>query len=212
MPLAASAPLADQPFAVAAIVAFWCVCGLAVAAVLARRGHSFRHVGALGFVLGPLLIAFASPNLRWKEHQAKPVVLRQARPLGGSERALVALLGDPDELAGTRPVLRSIADRLHSVDVGVIVTFDEAEEEREDGGTASPSAIEALADAAACLEEFQPGLVLLPGRPADAVARYVESEGAAIVVVAGDTDVQAALCQDRTLRSLTILGSSHLTT
>ena len=209
MPPVVLATLADQPFAVAAITSAWCLTGVAVAAGLARRGHSFRHVGALGFVLGPLLIGFAQANLRWKERHARPVVLRTPRPLGGTERALVAVLGDRHHIAESLAVLWSVRDRLDVVDVGVVVTFDDADEEVE-SGEASPEVIDLLAEAARCLDEFEPGLVLLPGRAADAVARYVESEGADIVVIAADDETQSALCNDRRLRNLTtVLGTTY---
>lgn len=206
------AALADEPFAVAAIAAAWFACGLAVAALLARRGHSFRHVGALGFVLGPLLVGFAFSTLRSRERHARPVVMRQPRTLGGTERALVVVLGSHEHVAPALGVLRTFGDRLLAVDVGVMVTFDDADEELEDGA-APPAAVDTLAHAADLLGEFGPGLVLLPGRPVDAVARYVESENADIVVVAGDHHAQSALCEDRRLRSLaTVVGTSYSAT
>lgn len=206
------AALADEPFAAAAIAISWFSCGLVVATVLARRGHSFRHVGALGFVLGPLLIGFAFSTLRSRERYARPVVMRQPRPLGGTQRALLVVLGDREHVEDAARVLRSFADRLLAVDVGVMVTFDDADEELEDGA-APPEAIDTLADAADRLGEFGPGLVLLPGRPVDAVVRYIESENADIVVVAGDDDAQSSLCEDRRLRSLaTVVGTSYSVT
>lgn len=206
------AALADEPFAVAAIAAAWFACGLVVAAFLAGRGHSFRHVGALGFVLGPLLIGFAISTLRSREEHARPVVMRQPRTLDGTERALVVLLGSREHVTDALGVLRTLEDRLLAVDVGVLVTFDDADEEREDGA-APPAAIDALADAADRLGEFGPGLVLLPGRPVDAIARYVRSESADIVVVAGDHDAQSVLCEDQRLRSLaTVVGTSYSAT
>lgn len=209
MPTVVYADLADQPLLVAVVVVAWSASGVAVAAVLARRGHAFRDLAGLGLALGPLLIGFALSSLQWKERHARPVVVREPRVHGGSERVLVAVLGDDTHVAESLAVLRSLSDRLHVVDVGVMVTFDDAEDELAQEEPGCIEALGTLHGAAAALEEFNPGLVLLPGRAADALARYVESEGADLVIIAGDDHVQSALRNDPKLRDITtVMGSS----
>lgn len=203
-----NAALADQPLAVAAIAVAWWVSGFAVAGILARRGHSLRHVGALGLVLGPLLVGLAVANLQWKERFARPVVVREAGRLGGSERVLVAVLGDPSSVADALPVLRSAGERLGSVDIACPVTFDRADADHQTDQLDSHDAVDALEQAALFLDEFRPGLVMVPGRSSDAVVRYVQAEAPDMVVVAGDDDVQSALSRDHRLRTVTmVLGS-----
>ena len=200
--------LAEQPLAIVAVLIAWCAVGLVVAAVLARRGHASRPLGALGLVLGPLLIGYAYANLRWREQMAKPVVLREGRPLGGTERVLVAMLGEPSAVADVLPVLRSSAGRLARVDIGCVVSFEDAEAPQSDEET--QRAIARLEQAAVFLEEYDPGLVLLPGRARESITRYVESASADMIVVAGDDGAQSALCDDHHLRTITmVLGTAH---
>lgn len=201
--------LADQPIFVVVVAVAWSASGVAVAAVLSRRGHAFRALAGLGIALGPLLVGFALSSLQWKERHARPVVVREPHPHGGSERVLVAVLGDVTDVAGSLEVLRSMSDRLHIVDVGVMVTFDDAADELAEQEPGCAEALGTLHSAGAALEEFDPGLVLLPGRASDALARYVESEGADLVIIAGDDHVQSALKNDQKLRDVTaVMGSS----
>lgn len=200
------AALADQPIAIV-VVAAWCGAGLVVASVMSRRGHAGRPLGALGLVLGPLLVGYAVANLRWRERFAAPVVVREAGSLGGTERVLVAMLGEPSSVADVLPVLRSAEGRLERVDIGCVVSFDDAEAPPTDEDTRR--AIEGLEQAALFLQDYAPGLVLLPGRPCDAITRYAESESADMIVVAGDDDAQSSLCDDHHLRTVTMVLGTH---
>ena len=201
-PLAVHAALADQPFAVLAIVAGWSACGLMIAFALAHRGHAARPVTALGVVLGPLLLGLAVATLRSGERYAAPVEVRAPRQHGGSTRVLVAMSDDPNAVADALPLLHSPGLDLGEVCIGVAVNFEDAGAGMNEASTRT--AVEVLERAAVFLEAFGPGLVILPGRSADALHRSMESGEADLVLVVGDDAAQSALCRDRGVRTVTM--------
>lgn len=205
-PLAVNATLADQPFAVLAIVAGWSACGLMIGLALTHRGHAARPVTALGVVLGPLLLGLAIATLRSGERLAAPVEVRPPRQHGGTTRVLVAMSDDPNDVADALPFLHSPGLDLAEVCIGVAVNFEDAGAGMNEAGTRS--AVEALERAAVFLEEFGPGLVILPGRATDALHRSMESGEAQLVLVVGDDVAQSALCRDRGVRTVTMAMAS----
>lgn len=201
-PTAVPAALADRPLLVLAVVAVWCATGLVIASVVARRGHERRPMGALGIAFGPLLAGFAASSLRSREEHASAVVLRPPRQLGGTDRVLVAVQGNAADAADALPLLRTSGDDLGEVSIGCPVSFEDAELE---GRPESDAAAAFLRQAAVFLDEFEPGLVLLPGRFEDAVCRHLASGDVDVVILAGDHQARVALCRDRDLRTVTMV-------
>lgn len=209
--LALNASLADRPAVAAAVVVAWSLSGLVVGALLSRRGHAARPIGALGLVFGPLLLGFARANLRSREETACPVVLRPSRPLGGEQRVLLAVRDEPRHAADALPLLRARSAELGEVWIGYPVSFEDGEAAQEGRvDEEDPAARDVLEQAAVFLEEFAPGLLLLPGRFEDAVERQVRSGAVDMAVLAGDDAVQSALCRGSELRTITmVLGPSE---
>ena len=197
------ATLADRPLVVVVVLLAGCACGRVIASVVAARGHDRRPMHALGIAFGPLLAGFALASLRWRERAASAVVLRQPRPLGGSQRVLVALRERPADAADALPALRSIGD-LGSVTIGWPVSFDDADDPAGEG-PARDEAVALLEQAALFLGDLGPGLALLPGRFEDAVRRHLSSGAADVVVLPGDHRGHAALYRDRGLRTVTMV-------
>jgi hypothetical protein len=202
-PLAVNAALADQPLAVVAVVAGWSACGLLIAFVAARRGHAARPIAALGVVLGPLLLGLALANLRSREQFAEIVEVRPPRQHGGTTRVLVAMCADPNAVADALPVLRSPGIDLAEVCIGTAVNFEDAAAGMSEETTRD--AVQALERAAVFLEEFGPGLVILPGRSKVAVCRSMDAGDTDMVLVVGDDVAQSELCRDQGLRTVTMV-------
>lgn len=195
--------LADQPLAILAVVVLWCALGAAVAVVLSRRGHDLRTLGPLGIALGPLLIGFATASLRPQERAARPFVLREPTTLGPGQRVLVAVLGDPRLVADALPVLRMTEGRIAQVEIAGIITYEAAGADGDDVDRDTAAA--ALRDASVFLDEYEPGLVLLPGRGVSAVTRYIDERGVDLVLVAGDDNAQAELQQATSHRTVALV-------
>jgi hypothetical protein len=203
VPTLADSALAHRPAAIVVVVVLWCGTGLAIAWLVARRGHEFRHAGPLGLVFGPLLLGLLTATLRPQEETAKPVVVRPARTLGGNQRVLVAVIGDPSQIVDALPVLRFTAQHIAQVEIARPVTFDVARAGPDDGDRVE--AARELEEAALFLEDLQPGLVLVPGRGVDAVTRYIDERDADIVIVVGDDDAQAQLCRGQGRRTAAVM-------
>lgn len=202
-PPVSEAALAERPGVIAVVLIAWFAAGLCVAAVMSRRGHAFRPLGGLGVAFGPLLLGVVLANLRFREQLVRPKVLRSAGHLGGHRRALVAVFGAPEQVVDAIPPLQEALSELAQVEIAVPVTYDTADAEPDDD--AQRAAVRTLDQAALFLEEFQPGLVLVPGPGVRAITRYAEREGIDVVMVAGDRKAQAALCRLRGPRTVAVM-------
>lgn len=203
MILANEGMLAQRPLLAAGLVALWCLAGAAIAVVLARRGHDLRSLGTLGIVLGPLLLAFARSSLRLQEEAARSVVLRPATPLGGDTKVLVAVLGEAGDVADVLPVLRLSDKSFARVDLVRPVTYEAVGSEDDD-----PELVEAervLEHAAVFLHDYGPGMLLVPGRGAEAVARVLDRREVDLVLVVGDDDAASDLRRLARRRRVTIM-------
>jgi nucleotide-binding universal stress UspA family protein len=198
--------LASEPLVVAAVFGAWVLAGLAVAAVAIRLGHERRVWLALGIALGPvslaLLLLHRSPRLR-----PAPVVIDPGSPEGGDVSVLVGLLGSAGDAAEAGPLLRAQGDQLgavtlcRAVEVETVTDPDWADRKEE--------AAQVLRDGALFLGGVRPSLVLLPGPPADVIARYAIRHGFDHVVVLGDHRVQRSVISHPNLRRRLMIVSSR---
>lgn len=198
--------LASEPLVVAAVFAAWVLAGLAVAAVAIRLGHERRVWLALGTALGPvslaLLLLHRSPRLR-----PAPVVVDPGVPGGGDVSVLVGLLGPAGDAAEAGPLLRAQGDQLgavtlcRAVEVEAVTDPDWADRREE--------AAQVLRHGALFLGGVRPSLVLLPGPPADVIARYAIRHGFDHVVVLGDHRVQRSVISHPNLRRRLMIVSSR---
>ncbi|HEU4894813.1 MAG TPA: hypothetical protein VFT85_03155 [Acidimicrobiia bacterium] len=160
--------------------ACWVGVGLATAVVLRRRAHEFGPNAALGAVLGPVFVFLAYDMVRRREDE-KPIEL--APPPSSTGPAVLAIvageLGDP---FSARTALASIGE-TGPVTAAVPVEYEVAERVHRFGDPAPPSS--ALDDLAASLAEFDPGLMMLPGRLGRSIPRGVAETGAELVVIVG---------------------------
>jgi len=161
--------------------ACWVGVGLATAAVLRRRGHEFGPNAALGAVLGPVFLFLAYDIVRRREDE-KPIELSSPPSSEGlavlvivagdlrdpgSARAAVASVGEPGRVTAAVPVEYEVAERVHRF------------------GDPAPSS-QALDDLAASLSDYDPGLMMLPGRVDRSIPRGVAETGAELVVIVGE--------------------------
>jgi nucleotide-binding universal stress UspA family protein len=198
--------LASEPVVIAAVFGAWVLTGLAVAAVAIRLGHERRVWLALGTALGPvslaLLLLHRSPRLR-----PAPVVIDPGIPRSGDVSVLVGLLGSAGDAAEAGPLLRAQGDQLgavtlcRAVEVEAVTDPDWADRKQE--------ATQVLRDGALFLGGVRPSLVLLPGPPADVIARYAIRHSFDHVVVLGDHRVQRSVISHPNLRRRLMIVSSR---
>jgi len=198
--------LAGEPLVVAGVFAGWVLAGLVVATLAVRLGHDRRAWLALGAALGPvslaLLLLHRSPELR-----PVPVVVDPGAPGHGDVSVLIALLGDPEHAAEAGPLLRAQGSQL-----GLVTLCRAVEVEAVSGpdwADRTEEATRALRDAVLFLGGVRPSLVLLPGSPADVIARYAVRHGFDHVVVLGDRRVQRSVIGHPVLRRRLMIVASH---
>ena len=200
--------LASEPLLVAAVFGAWVLAGLAVAGIAIRLGHERRVWLALGTALGPvavaLLVLHRSPRLR-----PAPVVVEPGTPGRGDVSVLVALMGDAEDAAEAGPLLFALGAQQRT---GLVTLCRAVELEAvtdPDWQERKDAAIRVLRDAVPFLGGARPSLVLLPGPPADVIARYALRHGFDHVVVLGDHRVQRSVIGHPVLRRRLMIVSSR---
>jgi hypothetical protein len=160
--------------------ACWVGVGLATAVVLRRRAHEFGPNAALGAVLGPVFLFLAYDIVRRREDEM-PIEVASPTPSEGAA-VLVIAAGDLGDPGTARAAVASVGD-LGSVTAAVPVEYEVAERVHRFGKSPPPSTT--LDDLAASLSEYDPGLMMLPGRVDRSIPRGVAETGAEVVVIVG---------------------------
>lgn len=205
-PASDPARLASEPVLVGGVFSVWVLAGVGVALAATRLGHERRVWLALGVALGPLSLAFLllhrSPRLR-----PAPVVVDPGHPTPGEVSVLVALLGRPEDAAEAGPLLRSQGDQLGQVTLCRSVEIEAVTD--PDWADRREAAERVLRDGALFLGGVRPSLVLVPGPPVEAIARYATRHDFDHVVVLGDHHVQRSVIKHPLLRRRLMLVSSR---
>lgn len=176
-PLMAATPLADSPWAVAAVLALWVATGLLTAHVIGRRGHDKAPIVGLGAAFGPLLIPLAVDLARREKWYRGAILLEPGRPGAGNIDVLAAFDGNPGRPEAFRRALALLGSRVRRLTLARVIDYDSAQ--RGDWDHAASE----LATWASCLPGHAPELVLIPGAPGTAVFQYAGSEGFDVLVV-----------------------------
>jgi nucleotide-binding universal stress UspA family protein len=158
--------------------AVWVTVGIVTSVLMGRRGHDAFGWLVIGTVLGPLSIPIALRSIR-EERMAQGQQIEAGGRGGGVIDVLVGVDGSAEALDAARRAGELLADRIDRfVLAGVIGHEDPAS-----GWSREADAVAALRSMSDDLPERDPGIVVLEGRPADALARYAAEEGFALIVV-----------------------------
>ena len=160
--------------------ACWVGVGLATAFMLRRRAHEFGPNAALGAVLGPVFLFLAYDIVRRREDEM-PIELAAPTPSHGPA-VLVIAAGDLDDPVAARAAVASVGE-LGPVTAAVPVEYEVAERVHRFGK--SPPLSTKLDDLAASLSEYDPGLMMLPGRVDRSIPRGIAETGAEVVIIVG---------------------------
>lgn len=168
-----------MPVLIAIVV--WLLFGLAVAAVMIRRGHSTAIWLSLAF-LGPLTI-FLVLSAVDEEHPSAAQVVEGTRGTGTID-VVVGLDGSPASEAALDAVPALFGDRLRHVTVATVLDFDVDQlPGRPAPRVEAEQRLTAAADRFAAASAITPDQALLSGKPAEALVRHAADKGSAVVVV-----------------------------
>ena len=165
-----------------AMLGIWLLIGLVAALVMGRRGYDPWSWAVIGAIFGPLvpIVAIA----RRRRHAADEQVLRIGARADRGVAVLVGVDGSTEALAATREVVDLLDDRLGSITLATVVDFDAADALHEGIGRVYEHEAQALLDAAAsCVAAIRPTMVILAGRPADALVTYARRHDIDLLVV-----------------------------
>jgi nucleotide-binding universal stress UspA family protein len=163
------------------VVTLWVLCGLVVAVVMGRLGHSRAKWLALGIALGPLSAVLATSvhgDTGDREGGARRL---RAGTSGGGPVDVVIGVDDPVHAQdAVRVVTTMLGPRLGRL---TLVAVEELDVGAGDESRTRVQARERLDRAAQGVTATRPELLVLTGPPAAALVRHARGEGADLIVV-----------------------------
>ncbi len=164
------------------VLAAWVLIGLVTAVVMRRRGHSLSAWGALGALMGPLVIPLAISSVRSDAPSEAEVEPGDAGT--GPVDVLIAVDGSPESTAAMYSAVDLFGERLGRVALTAVLDYDTF------GSTVSwderDEALRELGrDGVEISRRFgrRPQTVLLGGVPAEALQRYALEHDFDVLVV-----------------------------
>lgn len=103
-------------------MAVWALIGLVAAVVMRRRGHHLFAWGALGALLGPLVIPLAISSVR-SDAPSERVIEAGDRGAGPID-VLIAVDGSPEATAAMYSAVELFAERLGRVALAAVLDYD----------------------------------------------------------------------------------------
>jgi nucleotide-binding universal stress UspA family protein len=165
---------------VAGILVAWVTVGVLVSFAMGRRGHDVASWGALGMLLGPLLIPLAVREMR-RERAARAITIEAGGAGRGEIDVLVGIDGSPESLEALWAAVHIIGPRVGRLTLATVIDYDAALSDQP--WSVREGAEAELRRVAAMVAGHRPGVVLLAGRPAEALARYAREGGYELIAV-----------------------------
>ena len=162
-----------------AFLATWTTSSVGLGLLMRRRGYSGFGWGVIGAILGPLgvLVALARQDPRRGEHWS-----RAGLPARGTVDVLVATDGSVASIAAATAAVGILEDRLGRVTVATVEPHDATPEEADRARQAVEGTTAALSDRLQDLAGV-PGVVVLHGRPADALLAFAHKDRYELIVL-----------------------------
>jgi len=160
------------------VLVVWVAIGLTASIVMGRRGHGAFGWLVIATVLGPLAIPIAMRAIR-DERLDVGREIRAGSPGGGTVDVLVGLDGSATSEQALARSLELLGDRVGRLTVATVLGHEGPATSWSD----EADAVSALERIAAEVAGHEPGIVVLRGRPSDALARYAEEQGSALLVL-----------------------------
>ncbi|MGQ0824501.1 MAG: universal stress protein [Actinomycetota bacterium] len=167
-----------------AALCLWLVIGAVSSFVMGRRGHDAWSWAALGALFGPIVIPLAIVMSK-RERELRGVVqkLRTGDKGPGEVSLLVGIDGSPQSDAAACSAFELLGSRLGNVTFATVVDYDVAESGLDNDSVFTADARRLLEDAASPFVTPTPELVVLTGRPADALLAYALEQSIELLAV-----------------------------
>ncbi len=163
------------------VMAVWAVIGLVAAVVMRRRGHHLFAWGAVGVLLGPLVIPLAISSVR--SDAPSEAVIEAGEPGIGPVDVLIAVDGSPEAKGAMYSAVELFAERLGRVALATVLDFDRfGSTVRWDEREEALRELESDSAEVSRRCERRPETVLLGGVPAEALQRFAHEHGFDVLV------------------------------
>jgi nucleotide-binding universal stress UspA family protein len=163
----------------AILAAVWLTVGVTLAVVMGRRGHGAFEWFLLGAILGPIALPLAWTRVRDERH---PQTRELAEGVAGAGivDVLVGIDGSRESEAALVSAVELLGPRIGRLTLASVTEFDDTSAQAQENAR---RAVEALERSAHSVGVPEPGMVLLTGRPSDALTRQAVEGGYQLIVV-----------------------------
>jgi hypothetical protein len=165
----------------------WITLGVFVALRLARRGHDRTTMVAVGAGLGPLMLVVAADIVRWREQEARPLVLAPGADHGGELDIVVLVQAQPEHVQSVVLTLDAVESEVGRLTLARVVDYEWLEGDLDNEVINDASA--ALVAARHLVPISSPALVVCPGTAEQAPGRVAGRGRRTLVLVAIDETV-----------------------
>jgi nucleotide-binding universal stress UspA family protein len=160
-------------------IAVWLSIGISLALVMGRRGHGAFQWLLLGAVLGPIALPLALARIRDERRPQTQELAAGVRGSGAID-VLVGIDGSPESQAALGSAVELLGPRIGRLTLAWVTEFDDTSAQAREN---TKRAVESLERSAEAANVTEPGMVLLSGRPADALTDQARHEGYQLLVV-----------------------------
>ena len=155
--------------------------GITLAVLMGRRGHSTFEWFLLGTILGPIALPLAWGRIGSEPAAPNREVVDAAPARGaGPVDVLVGIDGSAESETALRTAVEILGPRIGRLTLAGVTEFDYGSQQAQ---ADTKRALEGLRAMAASAKVSGPGIVVLSGRPADALPEYVLRESYQLLVV-----------------------------
>lgn len=155
--------------------------GITLAVLMGRRGHSAFEWFLVGMILGPIALPLAWGRIG-SEPAAPTREIVDATPGRGTGPVdvLVGIDGSPESETALRTAVEILGPRIGRLTLAGVTDFDYGSSQAK---TDTERALESLRAMVASSSVPGPGIIILSGRPADALTEYALRDGYQLLVV-----------------------------
>ena len=169
--------------ALLAVVIVWLVIGIVASIAMGRRGHHPFTWGALGAVLGPLVVPLAWQDIK-REQGARTTHIVTPGTAREGVKVLIGIDGSAEAHAAVDAVIDLLGDRLGQCTLASVIDYDTAlsaksQSEREQATRDLAREAEHVHDRTG----HEPTQVFLSGRPAQALQQHATDSSATLLVI-----------------------------
>jgi nucleotide-binding universal stress UspA family protein len=155
--------------------------GITLAVLMGRRGHSAFEWFLIGAILGPIALPLA-----WGRIGSEPAAMNREivdsvpGPGTGPVDMLVGIDGSPESETALRTAVEILGPRIGRLTLAGVTDFDYGSSQAQ---ADTKRALERLRAMAASANVSAPGIMILSGRPADALSEHALRDGYQLLVV-----------------------------